>query len=89
VSKEKDPDCLVFREETTSELDAPTLDGGKVVGVLSMESTDPEGSTLPYPALDGDMILAAQAHDVASTREQAVILTTSVRHLEFLSDARL
>jgi len=45
--------------------------------------------TAPDPALDGDVILAAQAHSVVSAGEEAVIATTNVRHLELFADARL
>ena len=40
-------------------------------------------------ALDIDMILAAQAHHMASGDNEAIIATTNVRHLVQFSDARL
>lgn len=40
-------------------------------------------------ALDGDVILAAQARSVAAEGRHPVIATTNVSHLERFSDARL
>ena len=45
--------------------------------------------TAPDVALDGDVILAAQAAVLAATGRQIIIATTNVKHLELFADARL
>lgn len=45
--------------------------------------------TAQDPALDADVILAAQARSVAAAGRRPVIATTNVTHLERYSDARL
>jgi predicted nucleic acid-binding protein len=44
--------------------------------------------TAPDLALDGDVILAAQAFEMASQGHDAVIATTNVRHLEQYASAQ-
>ena len=44
--------------------------------------------TAPDPALDADMILAAQAALIVAAGDQAVIATTTVQHLSLFADAR-
>jgi predicted nucleic acid-binding protein len=45
--------------------------------------------TASDPALDGDVILAAQALEYLSGGMGMVIATTNVKHLAFFTDARL
>ena len=40
-------------------------------------------------ALDGDMILAAQAQDLTDQGHTTLIATTNVKHLALFADARL
>ena len=40
-------------------------------------------------ALDGDVVLAAQAASLVETGERPIIATTNVRHLSLFADARL
>jgi hypothetical protein len=45
--------------------------------------------TAPDTALDGDVILAAQAEVLSSEGHQVVIAATNVKHLNLFVDARL
>lgn len=45
--------------------------------------------TAPDAALDGDVILAAQAAVLGTSGRQIIIATTNVKHLELFADARL